>query len=197
MINNKSSNSDYLLTELERTKIETINFTSATGSVVIPSGLPIGTKKLVRKINATQGTVTISCTGETFTPSLLSSLTLNANGDFWLLEKVTSTRWDLIDGVESGGNANGRYKKNANGTVDLSTAEKTYSAGELSSFTLPCAVIPNSFLGSGIYGVPYSSFDYLYGFGAPYMNTGTTVTLKITVGGGSNMYAVVLKMRWY
>lgn len=100
MINNKSSNSDYLLTELERTKIETINYTSATGTVTIPSGLPVGSKKLIRKINSTQGTVTINCTGETFTPSNLSSVTLNSDGDFWLIEKVSNTRWDLVDGME-------------------------------------------------------------------------------------------------
>ena len=69
---------------------ETINFTSATGTVTIPSGLPIGTKKLIRKLNATQGTVTLTCTGETFTKSSLSSITLNSDGDYWLIEKVNT-----------------------------------------------------------------------------------------------------------
>ena len=115
MINNKSSDSNYLLTELDRTKIETINFTSASGTVTIPSGLPIGTKKLIRKLNATQGTVIINCTGETFTSSSLSSITLNSDGDFWLVEKVNATRWDLVDGKESGSNANGNYLKKFSG----------------------------------------------------------------------------------
>lgn len=94
---------------------DVINYTSATGSVLIPSGLPIGTKKLIRKLNATQGTVTITCTGETFTPSGLSSITLNSDGDFWLVEKVSNTRWDLVDGKESGSNANGEYLRLYNG----------------------------------------------------------------------------------
>ncbi len=94
---------------------ETINFTGATGTVSIPSGLPIGTKKLIRKLNATQGTVTITCIGEKFTPSNLSSVTLNADGDFWLVEKVNATRWDLVDGKESGSNGNGNYLKKFSG----------------------------------------------------------------------------------
>lgn len=101
---------------------KTINFTGATGTgsngIVIPSGLPIGTKYLCRKINATQGTVEISCSGETFTASALSSITLNSDGDFWLVEKVSSTRWDLVEGIESGTNSYGSYTKYANGVLE-------------------------------------------------------------------------------
>ena len=146
MINNKSSDSNYLLTELDRTKIETTNFTSASGSQPISSGLPIGTKKLIRKLNSSQGTVTITCTGETFTPSNLTSITLNSDGDFWLIEKVNATRWDLTDGKESGSNANGEYICRPDGTIFIKAAYvggmtlSVYSTGLYSggaSLTLP------------------------------------------------------------
>ena len=39
------------------------NHDAATGTVTIPSGLAIGTRRLIRKIHPTQGTVTINCTG--------------------------------------------------------------------------------------------------------------------------------------
>ena len=99
---------------------ETINFTSATGTVTIPSGLPIGTKKLIRKLNATQGIVTINCSGETFTASAISSVKLNSDGDFWLLEKVGATRWDLLDGKESGNNADGSWICYHTGDINFS-----------------------------------------------------------------------------
>ena len=91
------------------------NIDSATGTVTIPSGLEIGTRRLIRKIHPTQGTVTINCTGETFTRAGLSSVELNADGDYWLLEKVTTTRWELVDGWNTGENANGRWVRAANG----------------------------------------------------------------------------------
>lgn len=91
------------------------NFDSATGTVTIPSGLEIGTRRLIRKIHPTQGTVTINCTGETFTRAGLASVTLNADGDYWLLEKVTTTRWELVDGWNTGENANGSWRRSADG----------------------------------------------------------------------------------
>ena len=116
---------------------DVINYTSATGSVLIPSGLPVGTKKLIRKLNSSQGTVTITCTGETFTPSALASITLNSDGDFWLVEKVTATRWDLVDGKESGSNANGRYYKYSNGNAEVQreTAFLTAPASGTADYT--------------------------------------------------------------
>ena len=97
------------------------NFDSATGTVTIPSGLAIGTRRLIRKIHPTQGTVTINCTGETFTRAGLASVALNADGDYWLLEKVTATRWELIDGHETGENSAGYYYRAANGVMEFNT----------------------------------------------------------------------------
>ena len=91
------------------------NHDAATGTVTIPSGLEIGTRRLIRKIHPTQGTVTINCTGETFTRAELASVELNADGDYWLLEKVTATRWELVDGWNTGENGNGVWVRRANG----------------------------------------------------------------------------------
>lgn len=113
------SNSKAIIVSSLKFSEETINFTSATGSVTIPSGLPIGTKKLIRKVNSTQGAVTISCAGETFTPSALSYIVLNSDGDFWLVEKINNTRWDLVDGKESGININGSYIRFKDGTQEF------------------------------------------------------------------------------
>ena len=78
---------------------ETINFNAASGVVYIPSGLPIGVKRLVRKIHAGEGQVDIEFTGgESVTREALTSVTLTSDGDFWLLEKVTATRWELVVG---------------------------------------------------------------------------------------------------
>ena len=95
------------------------NFDSATGTVIIPSGLEIGTRRLIRKIHPTQGTVTINCTGETFTRAGLTSVTLNADGDYWLIEKAAATRWELLDGRNTGENANGYYYQAANGVMEF------------------------------------------------------------------------------
>jgi len=121
--------------------IETINFTGVSGTgasgVVIASGLPVGTKKLIRKINTTQGIVEISCNGETFTPSALSNIRLNKNGDFFLIEKVTSTRWDLVDGKETYDGAFS-YIKRADGTAE-ETSDAYYCVN--GNTTVPLQVI--------------------------------------------------------
>ena len=108
--------------------LTSINYTSASGSVLIPSGLPVGTKKLIRKLNSSQGTVTVTCTGETFTSSNLASVTLNSDGDFWLVEKVNATRWDLVDGKESGSNGNGTWLKLYDGKSEATGSKTGYSA---------------------------------------------------------------------
>lgn len=125
--------------------IETINFTGVSGTgasgVVIASGLPVGTKKLIRKINNTQGIVEISCNGETFTPSALSNIRLNKNGDFFLIEKATSTRWDLVDGKETYDGAFS-YIKRADGTAE-ETSDAYYCVN--GNTTVPVQVITSNF----------------------------------------------------
>ena len=94
--------------------------TDASGSYAIPSGFEVGQEITVRKINATQGTITISCedTNEKFTPSLINNVYLNADGDFWRFKKITSTRWDLVEGHESSRNSNGYYKRTGDGSME-------------------------------------------------------------------------------
>ena len=101
------------------------NHNAATGTITIPSGLAIGTRRLIRKIHPTQGTVTINCSGETFTRANLASVELNADGDYWLLEKVSATRWELVDGWNTGENANGTWVRRANGE-QVCQAEKNH-----------------------------------------------------------------------
>lgn len=98
---------------------ETVNLTHPTDPYAITPGLPIGSKKLIRKVNASQGVIVISCAGETFTRAGLASISLNNDGDFWLIEKVTATRWDLIDGMETGSNVYGDWWCHANGRITL------------------------------------------------------------------------------
>lgn len=82
---------------------QTVNADMASGTVTIEAGLEIGTRFKVRKVNSGAGTITIARSGsETITKSALASVTLTSDGDFWELEKVSATRWDLVDGVESG-----------------------------------------------------------------------------------------------
>ena len=90
-------------------------FTGATGTVTIPSGLPIGTRKLIRKLNATQGKVSITCSGETFEGR--STIYLNYNIDFWLVEKISATVWSLLEGYERGNNSFGFYTKLPDSTM--------------------------------------------------------------------------------
>ena len=129
------------------------NHDAATGTVTIPSGLEIGTRRLIRKIHPTQGTVTINCTGETFTRAGLASVELNADGDYWLLEKVTATRWELVDGWNTGENANGSWKRSADGEQVCRLISITFSlAGSGQEVTRPypigfsAPVVPNVIL---------------------------------------------------
>jgi len=92
-----------------------VNVDAATGTITLPP-VVIGGRILVRKINATQGEILINADGtDTITRAALSSVTLNADGDNWLLEKVSGSRWELIAGVESGENSDGEYWREADG----------------------------------------------------------------------------------
>ena len=95
-----------------------VNVDAATATITIPEDVPVGGRIHVRKINSTQGTVAIERSGsDTITRAALTSVRLNADGDHWLLQKVSSTRWELVGGVESGSNGNGDYVRQADGTT--------------------------------------------------------------------------------
>lgn len=117
----RSITGDYTFTGME----ETINVDAATATVTLDDGLSIGTKVTIRKINSGAGTITIARSGtEVFTRASLTSVTLTSDGDFWTLEKVSSTRWELIDGVESGSNANGDFWKYWHGKAKCALGSK-------------------------------------------------------------------------
>ncbi len=80
----------------------------------IPPNLPIGTKRTVRKTFDTNEVITLNVMEDEFiVDATRKSLTLNSTGDFWVLEKITDTRWDVIDGRETGN----KFVRNADGTL--------------------------------------------------------------------------------
>jgi hypothetical protein len=183
---------------------ETINFTSATGTVTIPSGLPIGTKKIIRKLNATQGIVTISCSGETFTASAISSVKLNSDGDYWLLEKVSATRWDLVDGMQKGSNINGEWLLRADGIQECNISKEisiAIGAQNITSYIWSFPLSFNSvyFNASAVFN-PNASADF---YGHVYTNpivAGYYVSFVIKNGAVAQNIAkisAVAKGRWY
>ena len=87
------------------TLTKSINVDATAGTVVktIPSNCRIGTRLLYRKIDSSTNVVTINTpNGETVTKSNLTNTTLTSEGDFWEYEKISSTKWVLRDGFESG-----------------------------------------------------------------------------------------------
>lgn len=97
-----------------------INVNADTATITIPEGLDVGKRLLIRKIHETQGAVTLARSGsEVFTRAELEDVSLNADGDFWLIEKVSATRWDLVDGCQTGTNASGKWVALPNGELHL------------------------------------------------------------------------------
>lgn len=97
-----------------------VTITTPTGTVNIPTGLPVGHEFTVRKVNATQGTVSINAQGsEKITTQLLSTIYLNSDGDNWTIRKVSDTRWDVVKGRLIGGTGlENNFIFRADGTVE-------------------------------------------------------------------------------
>lgn len=179
--------------------------TTATGTEVvnIPTGLPVGHEFTVRKVNATQGTVSINAQGsEKITPALLTTVTLNADGDFWLLEKVSATRWDLVDGCESGSNANGRYYKYANGNAEIQRDTSFLSAPASSSadFILD---YPITFLNSSVANIDLkcnnaqTSLDFRVYSSTGVSNCKIRLFNNWTGGADGGYFMIKTNGRWY
>lgn len=91
---------------------------AATATITLPSDAPVGGRVHVKKIHATQGAIIIARAGtDTITRAGLTSVDLNADGDHWLLQKVSATRWELVGGTNTGTNVNGEWTKYANGDL--------------------------------------------------------------------------------
>ena len=195
--------------------LTSINYTSASGSVLIPSGLPVGTKKLIRKLNSSQGTVTVTCTGETFTSSNLASVTLNSDGDFWLVEKVNATRWDLVDGKESGSNANGKWYKLYNGRIEarrnmpqvttnvdgvffLGMPIQPLSGASVHSRTFLKSHTDNLIAANNILIAPWANINTDWGVFCAYrISDGTRISNTTIPFGVSHIDEVVCESMWY
>ena len=175
------------------------NFDSATGTVTIPSGLEIGTRRLIRKIHPTQGTVTINCTGETFTRAGLASVELNADGDYWLLEKVTANRWELVDGVESGENSNGEWTRYNNGSCELRiSAPLDFSVIGRVVYQYPISTIPNSSRVSVSYGGSSVQGNWEAYQGSAVMHGDTSMSIAVTVTMALLPLArILVSAKWY
>ena len=79
-----------------------INVDAQTAEITIAPVYNVGKRLLIRKLHATTGDINILLSGsEVVTKASLTSLKLQTNGDFWLLEKVATNRWELLEGYES------------------------------------------------------------------------------------------------
>ena len=83
--------------------LTTVNVNAATATITIPASVPIGGRILIRKISAYDTTntnfITIAFSGgEVCTPEQLAEIPIYGNGGNWLIEKVTSTRWEIVAG---------------------------------------------------------------------------------------------------
>jgi hypothetical protein len=98
---------------------QTVNVTAATADITIPSGLPIGTRKTIRKLHATTtSSVNILRSGtDVFTSASLTTVPIFGNGSFWIIEKVSNTRWDLVGGSDYRETSGNTCLKNFNGVM--------------------------------------------------------------------------------
>jgi hypothetical protein len=98
---------------------QTVNVEAATANITIPAGLPIGTRKTIRKLHATTtSSVDIVRSGsEVFTSASLTSVPIFGNGSFWIIEKVSTTRWDLVGGSDYVSDSNGHWCAKITGDI--------------------------------------------------------------------------------
>lgn len=129
---------------------------AGTCTVTVPANLP--NEFEIHKISATAGTITINApSGSTYTSAALSSVTLTSNGDYWRFKKMSSTRIDLVAGIETGTTATGRWKSDYDGALtnkDVNSSTTTTATGSGSiyrstsavSFTFPKAFIDDNII---------------------------------------------------
>lgn len=110
----------------------------------IPSGLPVGATRLIRKISTNPGALDITIQGETFTVANLSKFTLNNPSDFLKCTKVSATRWDMIEGYCTSFNDSGYQKLPSGLIIQWGSLQNNGTAGTKTA-DLPIA-FPNKFL---------------------------------------------------
>lgn len=101
-------------------KYAVINVDANTATITIPEGFEVGTRKLIRKVPSSytddSDEVTIAFSGGEEEGSGLTSIPLFGDGGNWIIEKVTSTRWEIAYGWDKGSNDNGEWTRWADGT---------------------------------------------------------------------------------
>ena len=113
--------------------VSNITSNTVTG-FLIPKNKPIGYKVKVRKAHAGTAVITIAPedTLEKITRAALASVTLTSDGDYWELEKVTATRWDLIAGQETISATHGNMCLKYDGVAEFISISQGYSTGDTS-----------------------------------------------------------------
>jgi hypothetical protein len=111
---------------------------STAATITVPESLAVGTRKLIRRLGAYDTTntnfVTIARSGsDVFTSASLETIRMYGNGGNWLIEKVTSTRWEIVAGWDGGNNDNGFWHRTSFGEH---TASRTFDALETGFITV-------------------------------------------------------------
>lgn len=164
----------------------------------VPKDKPIGYRVLVRKAHVGAATITISAenTSEKFTYALLTSLTLTSDGDYWELEKVTDTRWDLVGGKESYiKNTKEMFFKNYDGEAYSTGYKVGYDGSSLHSINSTSVGKFNyvTELAVSVLVVPADSWDYDYTY---YIDNGT-LHFYSTMTAPANEIRFKITGRWY
>lgn len=188
---------------------------NAVTTFVIPKDKQIGYRIKVRKAHAGTAVITISCetATEKFTPSLFSSLTLTSDGDYWELEKVTATRWDLVEGYEKGSNTNGKYTKyhhglivskrnlpkvttSADGSFNLTMPIQPLSGANVHMRTIVKSHTDNGVPGNNIIIGPWNNTSWGI-FIAYKISDGTRIANTTIPFGSGHDEEIICESRWY
>lgn len=188
---------------------------NAVTTFVIPKDKQIGYRIKVRKAHAGTAVITISCetATEKFTPSLFSSLTLTSDGDYWELEKVTATRWDLVEGYEKGSNTNGKYTKyhhglivskrnlpkvttSADGSFNLTMPIQPLSGANVHMRTIVKSHTDNVVPGNNIIIGPWNNTSWGI-FVAYKISDGTRIANTTIPFGSGHDEEIICESRWY
>lgn len=130
--------------------------------------MPVGTRWRIRKTSAGQLAISIVCNGHTFTKGGRTDVILYNEGDYWVMEKVSDTRIDLVEGFCSGSDTNetsNRYFK----------LDYDGYAVQQASFYFPASISISNSVFSYISGA--STYNYLYPFTKVYHATANAYQL--------------------
>lgn len=117
-----------------------LDYTAATGTITLPASanMTIGGRVLIKKSNSTMGSVNINADGADAKQWGAVQLKLYSDGDYWLA-MWDGSRWCLLDGYETGSNANGAYRLFPNSSYEMHRVEDPLelSTASLKTFLFP------------------------------------------------------------